>query len=181
MSSQVWVSAGSPSGLAWLLYKCAALRRAAYGPSSTERPLGTNHEEKFFLVPGFYLAPIWPKLLKRRNTQFLLSFATLWKVELGWSIIIIYSTTHQVLHGWEPIKKHQEYSSFPSCLSGDHYRCQEPHCAVRNLCYCCSKLSRPARNPPIPGGKSYLPLTWVIHGVNFTGSTRKNIISFVAN
>ena len=42
---QVWVSAGSPNGLAWLPYKCAALLRAEYSPSVTERPLGTIHEE----------------------------------------------------------------------------------------------------------------------------------------
>ena len=39
--SQVRVSAGSPSVLAWSLYKCAALWRTVYGPSATERPLGT--------------------------------------------------------------------------------------------------------------------------------------------
>ena len=46
VSSQVRVSAGSPSRLAWSLYKCAALWRAVYGPSATERPLGTIREEK---------------------------------------------------------------------------------------------------------------------------------------
>ena len=46
VSLQVRVSAGSPSGLAWSLYKCAALWRAVYGPSSIERPLGTIREEK---------------------------------------------------------------------------------------------------------------------------------------
>ena len=45
VSSQVRVSAGSPSGLAWSLYKCAALWRTVYGPSATERPLGTIREE----------------------------------------------------------------------------------------------------------------------------------------
>ena len=45
MSSQVRVSAGSPSRLAWSLYKCASLWRAVYGPSATERLLGTIHEE----------------------------------------------------------------------------------------------------------------------------------------
>ena len=35
----------SPSGLAWLLYKCSALWRAVYSPSATERPLGTILEE----------------------------------------------------------------------------------------------------------------------------------------
>ena len=39
VSSQVRVSAGSPSGLAWSLYRCAALCRTAYAPSATERPL----------------------------------------------------------------------------------------------------------------------------------------------
>ena len=36
------------SGLAWSLYKCAALWRAVYGPSATERPLktlGTIHDD----------------------------------------------------------------------------------------------------------------------------------------
>ena len=32
--------------VAWLLYKCAALWRAVYGPSATERPLGTICEKK---------------------------------------------------------------------------------------------------------------------------------------
>ena len=32
----------STSGLVWSQYKCAALWRAVYGPSSTERPLGTT-------------------------------------------------------------------------------------------------------------------------------------------
>ena len=45
VSSQVRVSAGSPSGLAWSLYKCSALWRAVYGLSATERPLGTIREE----------------------------------------------------------------------------------------------------------------------------------------
>ena len=45
VSSQVRVSAGSPRGLAWSLYKCAALWRTAYVPSATERPLGTIREE----------------------------------------------------------------------------------------------------------------------------------------
>ena len=45
LSSQVRVSAGSPSGLAWSLYKCVALWRTVYGPSATERPLGTIREE----------------------------------------------------------------------------------------------------------------------------------------
>ena len=45
VSSQVRVSAGSPSGLAWSLYKCSALWTAGYGPSATERPLGTTREE----------------------------------------------------------------------------------------------------------------------------------------
>ena len=39
-------SAGTPSSLAWSLYKCAALWRAVYGPSATERPIGTICEEK---------------------------------------------------------------------------------------------------------------------------------------
>ena len=64
MSLQVRVSAGSPSGLAWSLYKCAALWKTAYGPSATERPLGTILD--FFPVTGFYLVAIWPKLLKAR-------------------------------------------------------------------------------------------------------------------
>ena len=33
-------------GLAWSLYKCAALWRAVYGTFGTERPLGTIREEK---------------------------------------------------------------------------------------------------------------------------------------
>ena len=32
--------------IAWLLYNCAALWRAIYGPSVTERPLRTIHEKK---------------------------------------------------------------------------------------------------------------------------------------
>ena len=46
VSSQVRVSAGSRSWLAWSLYKCAALFRAVFGPSATEKPQGTIHEEK---------------------------------------------------------------------------------------------------------------------------------------
>ena len=42
---QVWVYAGSPCGVAWSLYTCVALWRAVYGPSATERPLGTIYEE----------------------------------------------------------------------------------------------------------------------------------------
>ena len=45
VSSKVRVSAGSPSGLAWSLYKCAVLWRTVCGPSATERPLGTIREE----------------------------------------------------------------------------------------------------------------------------------------
>ena len=45
VSSRVRVSAGSLSGLAWSLYTCAALWRTVYGPSATERPLGTIREE----------------------------------------------------------------------------------------------------------------------------------------
>ena len=37
LSLQVRLSAGSPSGLALSLYKCAAVWRAVYGPSATER------------------------------------------------------------------------------------------------------------------------------------------------
>ena len=43
VSSQV--RAGSPSELAWSLYKSAALWSAAYGPSAAKRPLGTIREE----------------------------------------------------------------------------------------------------------------------------------------
>ena len=48
------------TGLAWSLYTCAALGRAVYGASATERPLGTDREEKgiFFPVAGFYLVLI---------------------------------------------------------------------------------------------------------------------------
>ena len=46
VSSQVRVSAASPNGLAWSLYKCSALWWAVYGPSATKRPLGTIREEK---------------------------------------------------------------------------------------------------------------------------------------
>ena len=35
--SQIRVSAGSPSGLAWSLYKCAAWWKAVCGPRATER------------------------------------------------------------------------------------------------------------------------------------------------
>ena len=45
VSSQVRVSTGSSSVLAWSLYKCAALWRTASGPSATERPLGTIREK----------------------------------------------------------------------------------------------------------------------------------------
>ena len=41
MRSQVSVSAGSPNGLAWSLYKCSALWRAVFGPSANEKTLGT--------------------------------------------------------------------------------------------------------------------------------------------
>ena len=50
VSLQVRVSAGSPSGLAWSLYKCAALWRTAYGLSA--------RVGNFFPVPGFYLVAI---------------------------------------------------------------------------------------------------------------------------
>ena len=43
--SQVRVSVGSLSGLAWSLYKRVAFWRTVYGPSATERPLGTILEE----------------------------------------------------------------------------------------------------------------------------------------
>ena len=47
VSLQIRVSNGSPySGLAWSLYKCAALCRAVFGSSATERPLWTIREEK---------------------------------------------------------------------------------------------------------------------------------------
>ena len=59
---QVRFSAGSPSALAWSLYKCAVLWRAVYGSSATERLLGTIVKRWEFL--GFYLVAIWPKLLK---------------------------------------------------------------------------------------------------------------------
>ena len=36
VSLQVRVSAGSPSGLAWSIYKCAVLLRTGCGPSATE-------------------------------------------------------------------------------------------------------------------------------------------------
>ena len=36
VSLPIKVSAGSPIGLTWLLYKCVALWRAVYGPSATE-------------------------------------------------------------------------------------------------------------------------------------------------
>ena len=74
--SQVRVPAGSPSGLAWSLYKCSALWRAVYGLSATERPLGTIREEKgissWFRVSisSRYDLSSW----KRRKTQFLPSF-----------------------------------------------------------------------------------------------------------
>ena len=45
VSSQVRVSTGSSSGLAWSLYTRAALWGTVYGPSATERPLGTIREE----------------------------------------------------------------------------------------------------------------------------------------
>ena len=46
VSSQVRVSAGSSSRLAWSLYKGAALWRAVYGPSATGKPIRTIREEK---------------------------------------------------------------------------------------------------------------------------------------
>ena len=60
VSSKVKVSAGSPSGLPWSLYKCAALWRAVYGSSATKSPLGTIREEKgiCFRVSGFCLIAI---------------------------------------------------------------------------------------------------------------------------
>ena len=67
------ISAGSPSRLAWCLYTCKALWRANYGPSATERPLGTVHEEKGIssqfqvsLVSRYGLSS-----LSRRKTPFL--------------------------------------------------------------------------------------------------------------
>ena len=39
ISLQVRVSAGSPRGLAWSLYKCAVLCRGDLGPSATEKSL----------------------------------------------------------------------------------------------------------------------------------------------
>ena len=58
-----WISM---SGLAWSLYKCAALWRAVYDLSAPKRRLGTIREEKGissqFRV--FYLVAIGPKLLK---------------------------------------------------------------------------------------------------------------------
>ena len=45
---QVQVTAGTPSRLAWSLYKSAALWRVVYGPSATD----------FFAVPGFYLVAV---------------------------------------------------------------------------------------------------------------------------
>ena len=49
VSLQVRVSAGSLSGLAWSLYKCAALWRAVYGHSPTERQFVKRRE----FPPGF--------------------------------------------------------------------------------------------------------------------------------
>ena len=46
MSSQVQISAVSPSGLARSLYKRGALWRAVYGLSANGRPLGTIRKEK---------------------------------------------------------------------------------------------------------------------------------------
>ena len=45
VSFHVLISAGSPSGLAWSLYKCAVLQRAFYGSSATKRSLGIIREE----------------------------------------------------------------------------------------------------------------------------------------
>ena len=66
MSSQVLNADGSPIGLAWLLYKCAALWRAVYGSYATKTPLGTIRlrEGNFYPIPDFHLVAIWPKLLK---------------------------------------------------------------------------------------------------------------------
>ena len=44
-------SSGTPSGLAWMLYKFAALWRAVFSPSATERPLGTIIEENTSYPP----------------------------------------------------------------------------------------------------------------------------------
>ena len=49
--------------LAWSLYKCAVLWRAAFGISATERPSGIIREEKVFFSRCQVVA-IWPMLLK---------------------------------------------------------------------------------------------------------------------
>ena len=49
---QVHVAAGSPSGLARLLYKCVTLLKAVCDPSATERPLGTIRVKEGHFVPG---------------------------------------------------------------------------------------------------------------------------------
>ena len=54
--SQVRVFAGTALGLAWSLYKCAALWSAVYYPSATEESIGTICEEKgIFSWFGVYI------------------------------------------------------------------------------------------------------------------------------
>ena len=60
--SQVRMSIRSPSGLAWSLYKCAALWRSF---CSGKCPWNYSWREgNFFPLQSFYLFAIWPKLLK---------------------------------------------------------------------------------------------------------------------
>ena len=74
----VWVSVGSPKrGLAWSLYKRAALWRTVYGLYATERPLGTIREEKGISYPassGFSISSRYDvRCWKPRKTPFICS------------------------------------------------------------------------------------------------------------
>ena len=54
----VRVSAGSPSGMGWSLYKCVALWRAAYGPAGVQQkaPLELFVKSKEFLPGSGFLS-----------------------------------------------------------------------------------------------------------------------------
>ena len=57
------------------IYKCAALWRAVYGASVTERPIATIHKEKrSFAVQDFYLVTIWPIESDMKTNSLLPSF-----------------------------------------------------------------------------------------------------------
>ena len=56
VSSQVWVSAGSPSGLAWLLYKCAAWGGLSMVLLQLKEPLELFVKRREFLADSEFLS-----------------------------------------------------------------------------------------------------------------------------